>query len=158
MALLEDELAKVKSEHEIAKTQISEKEKVEAEFANLQKCQKDTESKLEVVEKEKDDISKELEKEKSANEESVKQLKSIEESSKSSSEKYELEIKKLKDKLNKYVPKSDLDDLMLLMSDLDEKNKAYKKKLKTLGEDVSSDEESDEDDSDEDDEDEEDEE
>ena len=38
--------------------------------------------------------------------------------------KYESELKKLQDKLKNCVPKSDLDDLMLLMSDLDEKNKS----------------------------------
>ena len=54
------------------------------------------------------------------------------------------------------VPRSELDDLMLLMSDIDEHNKKYKKQLKALGQDISSDEESDEDDDDEDDDDEDD--
>lgn len=41
---------------------------------------------------------------------------------------------------SKYVPKSELDDMMLLMSDMDESIKKYKKLLRKHGEEVSSDE------------------
>lgn len=54
-------------------------------------------------------------------------------------------MKSLEDKYSSYVPKSDLDDLMLLMSDLDDKNKAYKSHLRKLGETIESDESSDDD-------------
>ncbi|KAH3660188.1 hypothetical protein OGAPHI_007393 [Ogataea philodendri] len=58
----------------------------------------------------------------------------------------EAKLKSTETKLEEMVPKGDLDDLMLLMSELDEKNKEMKTKLKSLGEEVSdmSDEESDE--------------
>lgn len=60
--------------------------------------------------------------------------------------KIEEKLKNLQNKYASYVPKSDLDDLMLLMSDLDDKNKAYKSRLKELGEAVASDGSSDDDD------------
>lgn len=59
--------------------------------------------------------------------------------------------RELRPDAKQYVRKSEVDDLMLLMSDMDEKIQGYKKLLKKHGEDVSSDESlSEEDDEDED--------
>lgn len=50
--------------------------------------------------------------------------------------------KELKELKSKTVPKSDLDDLMLVLDEMDESKKKYKTKAKELGGDVSSDDES----------------
>ncbi|KAG7750970.1 hypothetical protein KL912_000103 [Ogataea haglerorum] len=62
----------------------------------------------------------------------------------------EQKLKDAESRQKDMVPKGDLDDLMLLMSELDEKNKQMKLKLKSLGEEVSdfSDESDDDDDDD----------
>lgn len=57
-----------------------------------------------------------------------------------------LEIGKLEAKLLKTVMKSELDDLMLLMAEMEEKKTMYKEQLKSLGKEVSSDEDDDDDD------------
>ena len=69
----------------------------------------------------------------------------------------EEEIKNLKQRITSLVPKSEIDDLMLLMADLDEKKNKYAKRLKQLGHEISDDDDSSEDDDDEDDEEDEDE-
>lgn len=47
---------------------------------------------------------------------------------------FKSKIASLENKLKKTVPKTELDDLMLLMSDIDDKKDKYKEKLKALGE------------------------
>ncbi|CDK25740.1 unnamed protein product [Kuraishia capsulata CBS 1993] len=59
-------------------------------------------------------------------------------------------LKKSQLEVSKMVPKSELDDMMLLMSELDDKSKKYKDMASKLGAEVSSDEEDDDDDDDED--------
>lgn len=51
-------------------------------------------------------------------------------------------IAELEESKQELVPRTDLDDLMLIMSELEEKNEKYKKMLKEAGQDVSSDEDS----------------
>lgn len=118
---------------------------------------------LEISKKNEDSLNKELESLKSSQTNKEKDNKDFDsqkakflESEKKLKEEVESLKKKLKEQSSSMVPRSELDDLMLLMSDIDEHNKKYKKQLKALGHDISSDEESDEDDDDEDDEDDED--
>ncbi|GME86286.1 unnamed protein product [Ambrosiozyma monospora] len=59
-------------------------------------------------------------------------------------------VKTLEESLSSVVPKEELDDMMLVMSDLDDKNKALKKRLRELGEEVSDDDDDDDDEDDED--------
>ncbi|KAL7667181.1 Vesicle tethering protein [[Candida] zeylanoides] len=58
------------------------------------------------------------------------------------------QIGKLEAKLSKTVMKSELDDLMLLMAEMEEKKSMYKEQLKSLGKEVSSDEDDEDDDDD----------
>ena len=122
------------------------------EFTNLSKSHEEIKTKLDKIENEKNDLVKSHEKLNVEHKETSTKLQNVEEENKKITAKYESELKKLQDKLKNCVPKSDLDDLMLLMSDLDEKNKAYKSRLKKLGDEVSSDEESEEEESEDDDE------
>ncbi|GME83841.1 unnamed protein product [Ambrosiozyma monospora] len=57
-------------------------------------------------------------------------------------------VKTLEASLSSVVPKEELDDMMLVMSDLDDKNKELKKRLRELGAEVSDDDDEDEDDDD----------
>lgn len=68
----------------------------------------------------------------------------------SSEKELRAEIERLQKKLAMLAKqaKSEADDLMLLMSDMDDKSRSYKARLRKLGEEVSSDEDNDDDDDD----------
>ncbi|KAG5418714.1 USO1 [Candida metapsilosis] len=146
-------LSKIKnleSELEMSKKQISDDSDLKTKMETLENEKASQQKVLEKLKKEAQDLQKSIKLEKDKNQtqiakanEETQQLKKQHEEE---VQKVEKKLKSLEDKYSSYVPKSDLDDLMLLMSDLDDKNKAYKSRLKELGETIASDESSDEDD------------
>ncbi|KAG7895895.1 hypothetical protein KL936_000603 [Ogataea polymorpha] len=117
-----DGLKRKTTDYEELKSKVADHEKLQSDYAELQKTLEDYET---------------LKSKAAEHEQLQKQVIELEQ--------------KLKDAENRgkdSVPRGDVDDLMLLMSELDEKNKQMKLRLKSLGEEVSdlSDESDDDDD------------
>ncbi|KAG7896228.1 hypothetical protein KL907_001959 [Ogataea polymorpha] len=117
-----DGLKRKTTDYEELKRKVADHEKLQSDYAELQKTLEDYET---------------LKSKAAEHEQLQKQVIELEQ--------------KLKDAENRgkdSVPRGDVDDLMLLMSELDEKNKQMKLRLKSLGEEVSdlSDESDDDDD------------
>ncbi|KAI5959330.1 USO1 [Candida theae] len=121
-----------------------------AQMEEIEKLKKENESLVTSVQLEKENARKSTKR--------TDEIAQIKQKHKEEIQEMEKRIKSLEDKYSSFVPKSDLDDLMLLMSDLDDKNKVYKSRLKKLGETVASDESSDDEGDDDDDDDDDDEE
>ncbi|CAI4057633.1 hypothetical protein SKDZ_04G1810 [Saccharomyces kudriavzevii ZP591] len=117
-------------ETEIKKLQ-AEKSEFDEKVQQLETKYKQLVTKEEVRKKDEDVIKKTADSQKSEIENLIKEL-----------QKFKIENTKLK-KANK--DRSEIDDLMLLVTDLDEKNSKYRSKLKDLGIEISSDEEEEED-------------
>lgn len=139
LAILEKENKDLEKKmvEETKKLLFAEKEKADLQKVfELQKVKQDSEALLKIKQGE-----EALQKVKQGEE----ALQKIKQENEAAQAKLSGEVEKLKTKLKLLVPKSDLDDLMLLMSDMDETNSKYKLRLKALGEDVSSDEDDDDD-------------
>ncbi|KAG7831499.1 hypothetical protein KL920_001019 [Ogataea angusta] len=118
-----DELKKKTADYEDLKDKVADHEKLQSDYTDLQKKLEDYET-LKAKASEQEQLQKQV----------------VE---------FEQKLMDAESRQKDMVPKGDLDDLMLLMSELDEKNKQMKLKLKSLGEEVSDvSDESDDDDED----------
>ncbi|KAG7879579.1 hypothetical protein KL938_003632 [Ogataea parapolymorpha] len=117
-----DELKRKTTDYEELKSKVADHEKLQSDYIELQKTLEDYET---------------LKSKAAEHEQLQKQVVELEQ-----------KLKDAESREKDLVPRGEFDDLMLLMSELDEKNKQMKLKLKSLGEEVSdfSDESDDDDD------------
>ncbi|KAG7922688.1 hypothetical protein KL905_001909 [Ogataea polymorpha] len=117
-----DGLKRKTTDYEELKSKVADHEKLQSDYAELQKTLEDYET---------------LKSKAAEHEQLQKQVVELEQ-----------KLKDAESRGKDSVPRGDVDDLMLLMSELDEKNKQMKLRLKSLGEEVSdlSDESDDDDD------------
>ncbi|KAG7661954.1 USO1 [[Candida] subhashii] len=136
LSIVQEELHQANSEIEQLQNVAKENKDLQNRLEKFESLNEKVNEELHTLRFENDEMQVLLANERSENKQLTQQL-----IQQHDTDRHEQEIKKLKDKLSDSVPRSDLDDLMLLMSDLDEKNNKYKKRLKMLGQVVSSDEE-----------------